>query len=428
MSRDSNVLLVVLDSVRYANTNPTHEVTTVAKLRRRLREHGGVRYTGARAPSIWSYPSHISLFTGSPAGAHRVNSTETTLDPTTETLFERLGNQGYTTGLFSTNPFLASAEWNLQAGFDRTNPGFDAGASNDGRSLARRVIAGRSEAKTVCEAADRWISDTNGRWAVCINLMEAHSPYVPVRGHNVGRWRDLIRARRRGYGHGERENFRRTSQQFRAMERLYDGCIHQADTAVAWLIDRLAERGTLTNVHAVITSDHGEGFGEPNEVDGSPVSFHWNAVNEQTLHVPLYECPPGGGSGLSTRDGLSSPTQLWSVLFDDGEFAVDQCTVEQLYGGNVTADTDWTGGVARVLYERTRDGVRKYITDPRGTVAVDLTGADDRAYDPSALDIDAATIQHRVETAFEALPSPQCRLEKTVDDPVRDRLHHIGYT
>lgn len=427
MSRDSNVLLVVLDSVRYTNTDPTQDNTTLAELRRRLREHGGTRYTGARAASIWSYPSHISMFTGWPAGAHRVNNTETIFDPTTETLFERLGSRGYSTGLFSTNPFLASAEWKLQAGFDTTNPGVKTDASDDGWSQARQVIAGRSEAKTVCKAADEWISGTDGLWAACINLMDAHSPYLPVRGHNVGRWRDLIRARRRGYGHGESENFQRTSQEFRAMEQLYDGCIHQSDTAVAWLIDRLAERGTLTNVHVVITSDHGEGFGEPNEIDGSPVSFHWNAVNEQNLHVPLYECAPGHGDGLSTCDGLSSLTQLCSVFLDDGEFAVDQCTAEQFYGGNVTVDADWTGGVARVLYERTRGGVQKYTIDPRGTVALDVTSGADRAYDPSVLDIDAATVRRRINTAFDSLPSPQCRLGGNVDDTVRDRLHHTGY-
>ncbi len=427
MSTDADVLLVVLDSVRYANTRPTHNDRTLAEVRRRLREHGGVRHTGARAPSIWSYPSHVSMFTGLPAGAHGVNSTEVTFDPTTETLFGRLGNRGYSTGLFSTNPFLASAEWNLQRGFDTTNPGFEADAGDSAWPRSRRVLTGRSEARTVCEAVNEWTANIDGRWAACINLMDAHSPYVPVRGHNLGRWRDLLSERRRGYSDGKSEDFWRTEQEFRAMERLYDGCIHQADAAIAWLLDRLADREALTDVHVVVTSDHGEGFGEPNEVDGSPVSFHWNAVNEQNLHIPLYECPPGEGDGMTTRDGLSSLMQLRSVLLNDGEFAVDQCTVEQSYGGNVTTDANWDGEAARVLYERSADSVHKYVADPRGTVALDVTADNGETQRPSKLDLDAGAVRDRIKTAFDALPSSQCRLEESIDDAVRDRLHRLGY-
>jgi Arylsulfatase A and related enzymes len=419
---DANVLVVVLDSVRAANTAPGRGHKTLSRVRRRLRDHGGVRYADARAPAVWSYPSHVSLFTGLAAGAHRVDTTETTFDSNTETLFGRLGKRGYSTGLFSTNPFLSAPEWNLQAGFDVTNPGVDIG---DGR-LARlsRVLRGRSAARVVCEAVEQWVDNrSGGQWAAFVNLMDAHSPYVPVRGHVRGRWRDLLRARRRGYGEGETETFERSDAEFRAMERLYEGCIGQCDAAVAWLLDALADGGMLADTHVVVTSDHGEGFGEPNEVDGSPVSFHWNAVNEENLHVPLYEHPPRAVDGLSVRDGLVSLQQLPAVLLGDGSFEIERCTAEHLYGGNVTTGATWSGEHARVLYQQTDAGVHKYVDDPRGVVAVEVGGDGP----PTPLDVQTATVRDRVETAFEALPESSARADTSVDQRVRDRLSRLGY-
>lgn len=111
-----SVLVGVLDSVRASNAFVTkHHQESLPALRRWHREHGGVQYTNARAPAIWSYPSHVSLFTGLPAAAHRVDSDEILFDPTAETVFDRIGHE---TAVFSTNPSLADAEWNLQNPFD----------------------------------------------------------------------------------------------------------------------------------------------------------------------------------------------------------------------------------------------------------------------------------------------------------------------
>ncbi|ESS03661.1 MAG: arylsulfatase A related enzyme [uncultured archaeon A07HR67] len=346
-------------------------------------------------------------------------------------MFDRIGHE---TAVFSTNPFLADAEWNLQNLFDAANPSFD---PTTGRlTRVRQTLTGRSEARRACEAAYDWISD-HDRWGVCVNLMDAHSPYVPVRGHNSGSWQSVLSPRTRGYGYGDDEDFSRNDAEFRAMEALYDGCIQQADAAVGWLLERLADTERMSDIHMVVTADHGEGFGEHNEVDGSPISFHWDAVNEENLHVPLYERPPGTEKSV-TCDRLAALTRLPEAIDGNG-FCVERCTAEHLYGGNVTTTAEWAGERARVLYEQQGETIIKYVDDPRGTSVRCVHDGTDRgcaeesddtevtSRAEAAVDIPPENIRRRVRERFDSLSSAAARTDSRVVKPARQRLAELGY-
>jgi arylsulfatase A-like enzyme len=61
----------------------------------------------------------------------------------------------------------------------------------------------------------------------------------------------------------------------------YDGGIAYADAQIAHLIDWLKQWNLYDNTLIVVTSDHGESFGERNLVE------HGNSVYQNLLHVPL---------------------------------------------------------------------------------------------------------------------------------------------
>ena len=167
-----NVLLVVLDSVRAANCSlygyPADTTPTLSSLAETATVH-----EQARAPSNWTLPSHVSLFTGAPAAAHGVTVADR-LEPG-HTVWDDLSAAGYDTGLFTENGFVASHPVGLAAPFDtvETVPADPPEAYATGRE---------NDGPDGFYYADRLLSWLDGReeWAACLNLMDAHRPYNPA--------------------------------------------------------------------------------------------------------------------------------------------------------------------------------------------------------------------------------------------------------
>ena len=62
----------------------------------------------------------------------------------------------------------------------------------------------------------------------------------------------------------------------------YDDCVADLDEQVGRLIDELERRGVLEQTWVIVTSDHGESFGE------TPDMFcHGTSLYQTELHVPL---------------------------------------------------------------------------------------------------------------------------------------------
>jgi hypothetical protein len=68
---EPNVLLVVLDSVRSANTSVDGYAEPTTPFLARFAD-SATHYTQARSPGSWSLPNHISIVTGRRVAEHRV--------------------------------------------------------------------------------------------------------------------------------------------------------------------------------------------------------------------------------------------------------------------------------------------------------------------------------------------------------------------
>jgi arylsulfatase len=299
-------------------------------------------YTEARSPSIWSLPSHVSLFTGLHPLEHQVNNLSDTLKPG-YTIWEKLASDGYQTGAFSSNEFVTGdAPFSLSFAFEDTvgslflpfpdaaNPDppilvdniyweylrkcFESGQPIRSilNGLANKFDIGIDEnGKEYCTSFLDWVDD-GSPWAACINFMDTHTPYEPRAKYD--KWASRSDWKKQsspehstgGFISGEVD----WSQQDSAMN-LYDGCIYQADSYLKYLIDGLEERGQLDNTLVIICSDHGEAFGENSRVRPNyRLVNHGFGIHESLVHVPLIVKAPNQTEGkqisdLSTLTGFS---------------------------------------------------------------------------------------------------------------------------
>jgi arylsulfatase A-like enzyme len=302
--RVTNVVLIVFDSARRdALTRPA--APAVADLARR-----GVEAPGAHSASCWTLPSHAAMFTGllpRAAGLARAPArTPQSCRPVLEAhrsqlLPEVFRRAGYATAGVSANLWIGE-----HSGFDT---GFDEFHSvESGRHAGLHDRSPRARARWAREAARARVDDgasaarsivrgwsTREPFLWFVNLNECHSPYLPSRPYSdlglLGRLRAAEEARR----YLTLDAIRRActgglevpEEALERMRRLYAGAIRLMDDWLADVLEHLDEHGVLDDTLVVVTSDHGENFGE------NGLMAHAFSLDERLTHVPLVAAGPG---------------------------------------------------------------------------------------------------------------------------------------
>lgn len=294
-----NVLLIILDTVRAANVSAYgYDRETTPNLSR-LAE-SGVRFAHAFSTAPWTLPAHGSLFTG--RYAHELQADwRAPLGDRFPTLAEQLTGAGFVTCAVSANPDYATAEVGLARGFLR----FEDHTLSVGellrstpltlpitrnrmvRSMIGEDIMGRRRAPSVSRGGRRCIEDSEGRpFFVFLNYYEAHRPYLPpepYRSRFVPNGEGLDPRAVRIAEPGDDTLPAKTAWAVNA----YDGAIAYLDAELGALFDHLEASGALDNTLVIITSDHGEEFGEHRVFD------HGHSLYRQALEVPLIVLLPG---------------------------------------------------------------------------------------------------------------------------------------
>jgi arylsulfatase A len=462
MSSAPNVLLVVLDSVRAANTSlHDHRRETTPFLDEFAA--ASTVYTQARAPSTWSLPSHASVFTGRSAPDHGIEITTEMVQG--HTVWDALGAAGYDTGVFSSNVYITDHPVGLGEPFDTVQ-----GVPSEVPADYEEPGEFASEAPTGFWYAEEfldWSADRE-RWAACVNVMDGHRPYLPLAEYDE--WGDeeawqvqseIGRGQFVWQFYGDRYPF----WYLAALEELYDGAIRQADAVTASLLGALAERGELDDTLVVVTSDHGDGLGEPSPVPGGPESVaHTLGTHEHLTHVPLVVRAPGQREGetvhdLATLSRFPAAVERWvdgvsgfddeaeggaesaradTDATDDGVFATtdgDYLTYrrpidgpklrtaeeycgdeyEQYVGDSAALYRDLPGKAVEKVALWRGDAVRVQVHDAQGRLRVD--------------EADPAVVTDRIadERAGERLATPREQDEEELPDEVLEHLANIGY-
>lgn len=221
--------------------------------------HDGIRFTQAFTPSPITNTSHTSILTGLLPSSHGVTDFAVPLSPAHPTWAELLHQQGYHTAAFIGAVILDSKT--LAPGLDR---GFDFYDNFPEHSQAKSRW-GRVERRgmDVVQRAEAWLSaHPRGPHFVWVHLYDPHDPYEPPAPY---------------------------SQSYK--DRLYDGEIAYADSALANFVAYLKRQDWYGNSLVVVVGDHGEGLGEHHELT------HGIFLYDSTTHVPLIlKMPVGAGA------------------------------------------------------------------------------------------------------------------------------------
>lgn len=331
-----NIVFLVLDDVRsdhvgcYGYDRPTTPNIDVL-----ARE--GVRYANAFSPSIWTPTVHGAVFTGQYPSHTGIYGNTLAIPDEFPTLPERLQAARYRT-------FAASAGAHI-----RRDRGYDRGVDEyvETRRIApelgvlRKMLTDRSYAKQVGYSLTAGPDDKTlykfdrlrrfARESVAdgepffgfVNLKTAHSPFNPPRPYKgmfcgdfdrprweivermlakLGRrpqsiegWDDdkLLSVGRSGGDEVLAGEVELTEQEWDIIEAFYDGAVRYLDDRIGAFVDALREAGAYEETLLVVTSDHGDNFGDHG------YTGHAFCLYDSLLDVPLVVSPPGGEpSGL----------------------------------------------------------------------------------------------------------------------------------
>ncbi len=264
------------------------------------------------AAASWTKPSHASLLTGFYPDTHRALGLEQAIDPGLPTLAERFRDAGHETAALVFDCTWLSPRWGFGKGFD-----------------SYRVS--RWRAARQAGAAARWVLDNRDRdFFFFLHTFEPHSDFKLLPYEAPGLTQQTIAERFgvRGFGcragrcasqlvnglhSGDVPLEERDAEILRAS---YDEGVRYVDRALGELFDSLRTAGVWDRMLVVVTSDHGEAFGERRQ-------FGHNSLHEEIVRVPLMiKWPRGERAGeidVTPRSAVDvAPTLLGFAGLDVG--------------------------------------------------------------------------------------------------------------
>ncbi|MDR3635983.1 MAG: sulfatase [Isosphaeraceae bacterium] len=401
-----NVLLIVLDTVRADALTPygSHRDTTPT-LNRLSRQ--GVRFENARATAPWTLPSHASMFTGHWPHALGVSLT-TPLDDTHLTLAKFLKRRGYATAGFAANHSLCTPSYGLDRGFihyegrpislddifgctalgQRFFPHLDVlryaaswlwGGSDAANAFQPFVSTHRKNAEEINRDFLRWVSAGTGRpFFAFLNYFDVHSPYVPPRHHaqhfglrpegwadysTLRDWEKIQDVNR----WSKTEKIELSPRDITLARDGYDDGLAYLDGQLGRLFTALEQRGILRNTLVIVTSDHGEEFGEHG------LFFHFASLHRPELDVPLLMTFPSRiPPGLSVTEPVSLrclPATIVDLIGAQGASPFPGRSLARFWNGGGPADEIGEAvysELAELGLEAVNDGPYVYIHHASG--------------------------------------------------------------
>jgi arylsulfatase A-like enzyme len=304
--KSPNVLVIVVDALRADHLSSYgYERDTDPNLARLAQE--GILFENAYSTSSWTIPSHASLFTGrwphehgvdvNPAGLYIIR-----MGDKYPTVGEVLQHYGYRTAAFSGNFEILNKLSGLGRGFIHFEDYYQSFSNILVSSVYGRLFEyyglhrvfgvqyriDRRLAEDINQSVVRWINNSDHPFFVFINYFDVHAPYIPPQPfrsqfskiNNPG---GIINTD----WDTDHIYVPMTSEQLQGEIDAYDGGMVYIDFHIHNLLTRLKAQGKLENTLVIITSDHGELFGEHGLLE------HGNSLYRPVIHVPLIMWWPG---------------------------------------------------------------------------------------------------------------------------------------
>lgn len=288
ISDKPNVIFIVVDALRADHVSAYgYERLTSANIDSLVND--GIMFKNAVSQGNRTPISMPAMFTGlytRDQGVHMLRSLASRFAPLSDkltTITELFKNAGYTTQAVSCQPWI-SPESGYGQGFDDF-------------AIVSSIDTNLSDQQTVQKAIE-WIDNNKTkRFFLFLNLMGPHAPYHPPSPYDTMYFAEYkgnselfpvlkdyyIQKKHKEYYKTIRKmNKENTAEEdLKKLIALYDGKIAFTDKQIGALIDTLKSLNMYTNTMIVLTSDHGEGFLEHNEM------LHGRTVYSEEVRVPL---------------------------------------------------------------------------------------------------------------------------------------------
>ncbi len=457
-----NVLLIVMDTVRADHMSIYGYPRDTTP---RLRDFGNAAtiYTRAIAGSDFTLASHAAMFTGLyPDWNGAIQSTSGNLiavpiNNQHATVADLLGSLGYWTAEVGANYGFLAPWTGLTHGFALSELRGPVDLSSYERPYylregVRRVL-GRYVNFANLDRSAMTAQDINQRalkvlnqahekqvpFFLFLNYMDAHTPYLPSAPFDTrfgGGIRKVARAAlhdlKLKVDRGERKLL---PAEARNLVAEYDDGIAEEDSALGALFQRMREMHIYDQTLIIVTSDHGDTFGEHDLMDHF-VGF----VYQELVHVTLLIKYPGQRSAARSHDWVSHVDFLPTIL---------ECVHAQLPSGlqgRSLLGPEPTGGA--VVYSRgTRSplvglGNRRFDGLRRAVFSQDMKLISSTAGPPELYDLRldpheqhnvfepnsplAERLSERLNKWIAAMPHPKRTLPK-YDRSAVERLKSLGY-
>ncbi len=464
-----NVVVIVLDTVREDRLSCYgYPMGTTPILDRLAAE--SVLFLNAYSSSNWTPPAHASLFTGNYPSKTGVLGGIRFFPEDNLTLAEILRSKSYVTLAVTANSMISST-FGFGQGFHIYDELYDVDSAykNVTYLLRRSLCYSRLEKEPRVQPIVKYLSAVIVRrkttaifsgpefssirvnerifhwldripqerpYFLFVNYLDAHSPYEPPESlvdrsaRSYEGWiRDLKGFERMDALQKVEDELQRGNEEARVdavyLSHLYDGEIRFLDRKVGEMLEGLRDRGLLENTLLVITSDHGEHFGEHNRME------HRNSLYEELLRVPLLFYLPGKFPPAAIPQNVSLcdvPVTILDILRIPVTGDVQGKSLVPLISGG-----DYDGRVVAEWRDSKTilDGGWKYVVHP--------SEGSEELYDLSSDPREKVNRFHAEAEAGDRLKSaldawiesfePAVIIEDDVemDETMRERLRALGY-
>ena len=243
-----NFVVISLDTLRADHVGANGRSQSLTPNLDRFAE-SGVVFRDAMTTFPSTTASHMSLFTGLYPSAHKVFEPGPRLQPGIQTLTAILAKNGYRTGAITENGMLMRS-----VGFGR---GFDTYAE----LRHSEPLETPGFVSEVVDRAEAWLNHYgNERFFLFLHTYQVHAPYEPPSGFRP------TKAQAAGFG---------------PQRSAYAGEVIYTDREIGRFLDFMDSSGLSDTTTVLITSDHGESFGEHGHIG------HGSSLFEEELKIPL---------------------------------------------------------------------------------------------------------------------------------------------
>ena len=333
-SHGPNIVLITMDTVRADHLSLYGYDRDTTPGLRNLAETATI-YNRAIASGPWTLPSHASMFTGMYSSTHGAHGYRDRPGPPLsldfDTLAEVLAGAGLATIGVVSNLVLLTHSHQLNQGFEywderRPTPLTPAPPRTFTLQKATHTLISHvlpppairvefRDAKTVSNAALTILERLRvqqSRFFLFVNYMDAHWPYIPPPPYDtMFPTKDETFTDSQYYAlSADTMKLERTPSIRERLHLLsqYDGGIAYIDAQIARLVTRLKEMTLFDNSLIIITSDHGEAFGERNLLG------HASSVYQDQIHIPLLIKFPYQHAGRVVEEFVSVVDLMPTVL------------------------------------------------------------------------------------------------------------------